>query len=75
VVFAATLLNTQHWREKPKTYNSGICCYSAKHTALKSKTKGLSLNQDNKSELSDMSTCRLLFQWASTISWWCWSST
>jgi hypothetical protein len=34
-------------------------------------------NQNNVSELSDMSTCRLLFQWASTIKFnsACWSST
>jgi hypothetical protein len=38
------------------------------HAALRGKSKDwLSRNQNNVSEWSDMSTCRLLFQWASTI--------
>ena len=41
----------------------GICCFSA---LLKEKDF-LSWNVDNVSEWSDMSTCWLLFQWASTI--------
>ena len=41
----------------------GICCFSAKHTALRSKSKDwLAQNQNNVSEWSDMSTCRLFFQ-------------
>jgi hypothetical protein len=46
----------------------GICCFSAKHAALRRKSKHwLARNQDNVSEWSDMSTRGLLFQWASTI--------
>ena len=44
-------------------YNIGTCCFSAKHTALRRKSKDwLTRNQNNVSEWSDMSTCRLLFQ-------------
>jgi hypothetical protein len=44
-----------------------ICCFSAKHAALRSKSKDwLAQNQNNVSEWSDMSTRRLLFQWVST---------
>ena len=44
-------------------YISGICCFSAKHAALKRKCKvWLARNQINVSEWSDMSTCGLLFQ-------------
>ena len=50
-----------------KDYNIGICYFSAKHTALTSKSKDrLARNQNNVSEWSDMST-RGLFQRASTI--------
>jgi hypothetical protein len=46
-----------------KDYKLGICCFSAKHAALRSKSKcWLAWNQDNVSEWSDMSTHRLLFQ-------------
>jgi hypothetical protein len=49
-----------------KDYNIVICCFSAKYAALRSKSKDwLARNQDV-SESSDMSTHRLLFQWAST---------
>jgi hypothetical protein len=41
----------------------GICCFSAKHTALTNKSKyWLAQNQVNVSEWSDMSTSELLFQ-------------
>ena len=44
-------------------YKIGICCFSAKHTALWSKSKDwLAGNQDNVSEWGDMSTQDLLFQ-------------
>ena len=46
-------------------YTIGVCCFSAKHTTLRRKSK--SWNHDNVSEWSDMSTLELLFQWASTI--------
>jgi hypothetical protein len=46
-----------------KNYKIGICCFSAKHTALRRKSKGwLAWNQNNVSEWSDISTCGLLFQ-------------
>ena len=44
-------------------YKICICCFSAKHAALKRKSKDwLARNQNNVSEWSDMSTCGLLFQ-------------
>ena len=46
-----------------KDYKIGICCFSAKHAALRSKSKDwLARNQNNVSERSDMSTHGLLFQ-------------
>ena len=43
-----------------KDYEIGICCFSAKHPALRSKSKDwLARNQNNVSEWSDMSTRRL----------------
>ena len=46
----------------------GLCYYSAKHAALRSKSKDwLTRNQDNVSEWSDMSICGLIFQCTSTI--------
>jgi hypothetical protein len=51
-----------------KDFKIGIYCFSAKHAALRSKSKDwLAQNQNNVSEWSDMSTRGLLFQWASTI--------
>ena len=41
----------------------GICCFSAKHAALRRKSKDwLARYQNNMSEWSDMSTRGLLFQ-------------
>ena len=46
-----------------KDYNIGICCFSAKHTALKRKCKDwLARNQDNVSEWDYMSIHGLFFQ-------------
>ena len=46
-----------------KDYENGICCFSAKHAALRSKSKDwLAWNQNNVSEWSDISICGLLFQ-------------
>ena len=46
-----------------KIYQIGICCFSAKHAALKRKSKDwLALNQDNVSKWGDISISRLLFQ-------------
>jgi len=44
-----------------KNYTNGICCFSAKHIALRRKRKDwLARNQDNVSECGDMSIQRLL---------------
>ena len=51
-----------------KDYAIGICCFSAKHAALRRKSKdGLVRNQNNVSDWSDMSIRGLLFQLARTI--------
>ena len=49
--------------DQTKYYKIGICCFSAKHVALRIKSKDwLTLNQDNVSECDDMSIRGLLFQ-------------
>jgi len=51
-----------------KDYEIGICFFSAKHAALRRKSKDwLARNQDNVFEWSDMSTHVLLFQWPSFL--------
>ena len=46
-----------------KDYKIGVYCFSAKHTALRKKSKDcLIRNQDNESGWSDMSIQGLLFQ-------------
>ena len=51
-----------------KEYKIGMCCVSAKHASLRSKSKDwMTRNQNNVSEWSDISTRGLLFQWASTM--------
>jgi hypothetical protein len=46
-----------------RLYKIGICCFSAKHAALRRKSKDwLARNQNNVSEWSDVSTRGLLFQ-------------
>ena len=46
-----------------KDFIIGICCFSAKHTSLRRKSKEwLARNQNNVCEWSDISTCGLLFQ-------------
>jgi hypothetical protein len=51
-----------------KDYAIDICCFSAKHAALRGKSEDwLARNQDNVSEWGDMSIRGLLFQYASTI--------
>jgi hypothetical protein len=55
-------------RVQIKDYKIGMCCFSAKHAALRRKSKDwLVRNRNNVSEWSDISTRGLLFQWASTI--------
>jgi predicted LPLAT superfamily acyltransferase len=51
-----------------KVYKIGICCFFAKHTALRRKSKDwLARNQNNVSKWSDISTRALLFQSNRTI--------
>ena len=46
-----------------KDYKMGMCCFSAKHVAIRRKSKDwLARNQNNVSEWSDMSNSGLLFQ-------------
>ena len=46
-----------------KDYKIGICCFSAKHAALRRKSKDwLARNQNNVSEWGDMSIRGLLFR-------------
>jgi hypothetical protein len=46
-----------------KDYKIGICCFSAKHVALKRKSKDwFARNQNNVSEWNGMSNRGLLFQ-------------
>jgi hypothetical protein len=46
-----------------KDYKIGLCCFPAKHAALRRISKDwLARNQNNVSEWSDMSTRGLLFQ-------------
>jgi len=46
-----------------KDYKIGICCFSAKHVALRRKSKDwLAQNQNNVSVWNDMSTRGLLFK-------------
>jgi hypothetical protein len=49
--------------DKTKDYKIGMCCFSVKHAALRSKSKDwLARNQNNVSEWSDMPTRGLLSQ-------------
>ena len=49
--------------DQTKDYNIGICCFAAKHAALRRKSKDwLARNQNNVSKLGDMSIRRLLVQ-------------
>jgi len=53
--------------DQTKDYKIGICCFSAKHTTLRSNIKYyLTMNQENVFERSDMPFCGLLFQSSST---------
>jgi hypothetical protein len=51
-----------------KEYQICMCCFSAKHSALRRKSKDwLARNQDNVSKWGEISNRRLSLQWASTI--------
>ena len=55
-------------RVERHVYFFGICCFSAKHAALRRKSKDwLARNQDNMYEWDDTSISGLFFQWSSTI--------
>ena len=57
-VLASSVVNRgfEPWSGQTK-YKIGICCFSAKHAALRSKSKDwLARNQNNVSEWSDIST-------------------
>jgi hypothetical protein len=46
----------ESWLGQIKDYTIGICCFSAKHTVLRRKSKyGLARNRDNVSVWGDMS--------------------
>ena len=45
-----------------KDYKIGICCFSAKHAALRRKSKDWLARNKNVSEWCDTFTCGLLFQ-------------
>ena len=68
ILFRSSLMRFEPQSSQTKDYKIGICCFSAKHAALRGKSKDwMAENQDNVSEWDDMSISRLLFQWASTI--------
>jgi hypothetical protein len=67
MVNVRTSSKVDRWLEphsgQTKDYIICICCFSAKHAAIRKKSKDwLVRNQDNVSEWGDMSTHRLLFQ-------------
>jgi hypothetical protein len=56
------------WSCQSKDYEICICCFSAKNSVLRSKSKDwLARNQDNVPKWDNMSICRQLFQWTNTI--------
>ena len=56
------------WSGQTKDHKIGICCFSAKHAALRRKSKDwLARNKDNVPEWNNISTRRLLIQCANTI--------
>jgi hypothetical protein len=68
LVSSAVYRGFEPWSGQPKDYKIGIYCFSAKHAALRRKSKDwLARNQDNVSEWCDMFTRGLLCQWTSTM--------
>jgi hypothetical protein len=62
-VLASRVVDQGPQSGQTKDYEIGICCFSAKHAALRRKSKDwLAWNQDNMFEWSDMSIRGLLFQ-------------
>ena len=67
LVASAYIVGSSPDRVEPD-YKIGICCFSAKHTALRGKSNDwLAQNQDNMTQWGDMSTRGLLFQRVNTI--------
>jgi hypothetical protein len=64
VLFSSVVdLGFQPRSGQTKDYKIGICCFSAKHAALRRKSKDWKArNQDNVFEWGDMSIRGLLFQ-------------
>ena len=63
LVSSAVDCGFEPWSGQTKDYKIGICCFSAMHTALRSKSKDwLARNQNNVSEWGNMSIRRPLFQ-------------
>jgi hypothetical protein len=80
IVIASSVVDGgfDHRSGQTKDHEIGMCCFSAKHAALRKKSKYWFVrNQNNVSEWTDMSTHWLLVQWTSTIksNSACWSST
>ena len=68
MIIARSICEFEPRSSQTKDYKIGICCFSAMHEVLRRKNKDwFARKQYNVSEWSDMSTCGLLFQWASTI--------
>jgi len=62
LVSSAVDRGCEPWSGQTKDYRIGIYCFSAKHTALRRKSKDwLAWNEDNVSEWSDMSICDCCF--------------
>ena len=52
----------ERWLGQTKNYKTGSCCFSARHTTLRSKSKDwLAQNKNNLSDYGDMSTCGEMF--------------
>jgi hypothetical protein len=64
VLASSTVVRGLEYRlGQTKDYKLGICCFSAKHAALRSKSKDrLARNQNNVREWGDMFIRELLFQ-------------
>ena len=68
-MLASSMVNCgfEPWSGQTTDYKIGICCFSAKHAPLRSKSKDcVAQYQANVSEWGDMSINELWFQWAST---------
>jgi hypothetical protein len=65
IVLVPSAVNSgfEPWSGQTKDYEIGICCFSAKHAALRRNSNGwLARNRNNLSEWIDMSIRGLLLQ-------------